>query len=298
MKKFVILGDSTCDLNGELRKKYDIDYAPMRFSIDGEDYEADLDYKRLTPHEFYDIMRGGKRIITAQVPAHTFEEKFTEYAKAGEDILYISCSSGLSASINSAKLVADEVMNAYPDCKIVCVDSLCSSMGQGLLCIIASNLRAEDKTIDEVAKFIEENRLKANQECTADKLSYLRQAGRVSAASAFFGGLLNIKPIIISDVKGRNAAIEKVKGRKNSIDKLVERTVKGYEQNPYFSDVCVVHADCPEDADILCEKLLEALPITRENIHIGFIGPIVGASAGPGTISTYFFGKEVTYSAD
>ena len=295
---FAILTDSTCDLNSDLRENYDIDYVPMHFAIDGQDYIADLDYKTLAPHDFYEVMRQGKRVFTAQVSAVDFKQKFTEYALKGVDVLYISCSGALSASINSARIVASEVMNNYPERKIVCVDSLVSGAGQGILCIIASKLRKKGLSVEDVAQFIEQNKLKANQEGTVEKLSYLRQAGRISGARAFFGGLLNVKPIIISDVNGKNVSIEKVKGRKTSLDKIVERTVVEFVKNDNYDDIFVMHADCAQDAETVKEKLIAEIGIEGEKIHIGYIGPIVGASVGPGTVAVYFLGKQVEYCAE
>ena len=150
----------------------------------------------------------------------------------------------------------------------------------------------EYKTIEEVAEWIEENKLKANQECTPEKLSYLKQAGRVSAASAFFGGLLNIKPIIISDAKGQNFAVEKVKGRKTSIDRLAERFSEEVEDLPY-QFISIAHADSIDDA-LELKAAVEKKMKTPLPIHVGHVGPIVGASCGPGTLAVYFYGKKVT----
>lgn len=296
MKKYVIVTDSCSDLNKELREKYDIDYIPMHFSLDGKDYRASLDWEDFSVSEFYDLMRNGKRFLTAQVNAEEYKKVFTEYAKEGYDILSISCSSALSASVKASVVASEQVKQEYSDVKIFCIDSLNSCMGLGILCIQASKMRANGKTIEEVSEWIENNKLKSNQECTVEKLSYLKQAGRVSAASAFFGGLLNIKPIIISDAKGQNHAVEKVKGRVTSIERLAERFKEEFEDVDY-QNVCVCHADNLEDAKLLKEAVEKKLekPI---DITIGYIGPIVGASAGPGTLAVYFFGKEVVTNKD
>ncbi len=292
MKKYVIVSDSCCDLTKEFREKYDIEYIPMHVSYDGNDMEANLDWEIKSFPEFYNMMRQGTRFITSQVNASQYKERFERYIENGYDILSISCSSALSASVKASEVAKQELLAKYPESKIVCIDSLNSCMGLGLLCIRASELRAEGKSIEETAEWIEKNRLTVNQECTVEKLTYLKQAGRVSAASAFFGGLLQIKPIIISDVHGNNAAVEKVKGRKTSIDRLVERFKAEYESVDY-QKVFVAHADCIEDANILKEAVQNACPDKDINIPIVPIGPIVGASAGPGTIAVYFYGKEV-----
>ena len=143
MSKYVIISDSTCDLNAELRKAYDIEYVQMNYVVDDKEYPADLDWGIHSVKEFYDLMRNGKRVRTTQVPRETYETAFTKTLEAGMDAVYISCSSALSGSIGLAKLVAQELSEKYPDNKIYCVDSLCSSLGQGSMVLAAAKLRAE-----------------------------------------------------------------------------------------------------------------------------------------------------------
>ncbi len=301
MKKFVILTDSCSDLPLELREKYDIDYIPMHFSCEGKEYIADLDYKEISVKDFYNLMRDGKRVITAQTTAPEYTEKFTKIVEDGFDILSISCSSALSASVKASYVARDSVLEAHPDAKIICIDSLMSCAGLAAICIKASKLRGEGESIEECAAWVEENKLKFNQEASVDKLTYLKQAGRVSAASAFFGGIFNVKPIIISDCMGRNAAIEKVKGRRVSMARIAERVADAY----YESDIplFISHADVPEEAELLREMVFDKLRergINPESLetYTTHIGPIVGASVGPGTIAAYFYGKAVTFDAE
>jgi DegV family protein with EDD domain len=155
-------------------------------------------------------------------------------------------------------------------------------------------MRANGATIEEAHKWIEENKLNIHQDCCVADLKYLKQAGRVSAGSAFFGGLFQVKPIIISDAKGQNFAIEKVKGRKQSIDRIVERMKADYRPDEAFPDVIVSHADCIEDAEYLKSQVIEKVGVKEEDITMNFIGPIIGATTGPGTMSLYFYGTEVT----
>ena len=291
MENFAIITDTCSDLDKELREAYGVDYVPMHYAVDGQDYVADLDWQHRAPKEFYDGMRQGKRYITAQVNANSFREKFESYLSAGKDVLYVACSSKLSASVNAASVVAEELKKTYPDRKIYCLDSLRSCPGQGLLVLRAAELRKEGKTIDETYDWLEENKLTAHTEVTVDKLIYLKQAGRVSAASAFFGGLLNIKPIIIADALGRNFAAEKIKSRKASIARLVERMAERFENVPY-QKVFISHADALEDAEILKAAVIEKFG--DMDIRIVYAGPIIGASTGPGMLSVNYFGKEET----
>ena len=295
MKKYVIVTDSCSDLNRELREKYDIDYIPMHVSCEGKDYEANLDWEVISIKEYFDLMRAGKRITTAQITANQYKEAFTKYLADGYDILSISCSSALSASVATSRTVAEELKAEYPDAKTFCVDSLSACAGLGILGIVASKMRAEGKTIEEVVAWLEENKLTANQESTAESLKYLKQAGRVSAAAAFFGGILQVKPIIISDATGMNFSIEKVKGRAKSITRLAERMKEEYEESPYQT-VIVEHADCPEGAEQLISEIKKLLPDVKIDYTINF-GPIISASVGPGTIGVFFVGKKVTVNA-
>lgn len=296
MKPFVIVTDSCGDMPKELRERFDVEYVPMHYAVDGKDYFASLDWEDLSFSDFYDLMRNGKRIITAQVKETTFVSAFEKWINEGKDILYLACSSALSASVGAAIRVKESLLAKYPDAKIECVDSLNSCSGLALLCIRASELRSEGKTIEEIANWVIENRKTVNQECTVDNLKYLRQAGRVSAASAFFGGLLSVKPIIISDVNGNNAAIEKVKGRKGSIDRIVERFKSRYRTLPY-QKIFIVHADCLDEALVLKERIYEVIPDKDVEFIVNYIGPTVGASVGPGTMGVYFFGEEVTFDS-
>lgn len=297
MKKFVIITDSCSDLTKEMREKYDVSYVPMHVVYDGEDHIADLDWGEVSPSDYYNIMREGKRITTAQVTADAYRTAFENAIKDGYDVLSISCSSALSASVTASYAVRDELMAKYPDAKIVCIDSLMACMGLGLLCATASEMRAEGKSIDEVAAWLEEHKLEMHQEATPEKLNYLKQAGRVSAASAFFGGLLNIKPIIISDAQGRNLAVEKVKGRQTSIARLAERMQAAFQKVDY-QKIYVVHADCEEGAAALKQEIVARMPELEKDIQTSWIGPIIGATVGPGTLAVYFFGDKVTDGAE
>lgn len=299
MRNFAIITDSCGDLNAENRKKYDVDYVPMRLLYEESkgktvDIPASLDWEYLSAKDFYDLMRKGTRVRTAQVPSSDYRAKFTECLEKGMDVLSISCSSALSASFEGSKVVAEELGAKYPDAKIICVDSLNSCLGLAILCMTASALRGEGKSIEEIAAYIEANKLKMNQFATVEDLTYLKRAGRVSAASAVFGGLLQVKPIIISDAIGQNVAIEKVKGRKNSIARILELTEKAFDPACPYKKIGVGHADAPEDAATLVKALSEKYPDVE--IVLDYIGPIVGASTGPGTLGVYCFGDEVTFA--
>ncbi len=292
MRKYVILTDTGCDLDKALREKYDIEYVSMHFSCEGKSYEIDLDWEMMPAKDFYNAMREGKRFISAQVNVEQYKAAFERFVQAGYDVLSISTSSEISASVKGSYVARDEVLKSHPEAKIICVDALRACYALGMLVIRASELRAEGKTIEETAAWINEYKLTVNMIGSVDKLTWLKQAGRVSAASAFFGGLLNIKPIIIADALGRNFACAKVKGRRNSFEKIVEMAKEAYEDVPY-QRVMICHADCVEEAEELKTLLFAALGKEVET-HIGYVGAGVGSAVGPGMIGLFFFGKEVT----
>lgn len=292
MRKFAIVTDSCSEFDKPLREKYGVDYIPMHINYEDKEHIACLDWSIISYKDFYDMLRNKIRVKTAQITALEYKNAFKKYLDEGYDILSLSCSSALSASVKASYVAREELLTDYPDAKIYCIDTVNACMGLGLLCISASQMREEGKTIDEVASWIEEKKKTVNQECTVESLQYLKQAGRVSAASAFFGGLLSVKPIIISDVHGQNTAVEKVKGRATSFNRLIERFKEEYEDVPY-QNIYVVHGDCPEDAEKLKGMIQEFLPGKEVNIHP--LGPIIGATTGPGTVAIYFYGKKVTF---
>ena len=296
MRDYVILSDYCCDLDADLRKKYGIEYIPMRIIFGDTDIPASLDWEKISPKEFYDMMRGGVRVRTAQINADEFKEAFSKYLDEGKDVMYIACSSALSNSYKSSLMAHDILAQERPGGKIVCIDSRNACLGLGMICMTASELRAEGKSIDETAQYIEAHKQEVNQFATVESLNYLKRAGRVSTTSAVFGGLLQVKPIIISDADGQNVAVEKVKGRKNSLVRLADLFKETYRSNPH-QRICIGHADAPEAAEELKTLVKERLPEEGVEVITAGIGRIFGATTGPGTLAVYCYGKEVTYRA-
>jgi DegV family protein with EDD domain len=289
MKDFVIFGDSTCDLSIDLRQQYNLEYIPMCYMIDEDTFPASLDWEHHSVKEFFDIIRDGKRIFTTQIPKELCAQKFTEAIESGKDVVYISCSSALSKSIDVARVVAQELKGTYPDAGIYCVDSLNSSMAQGAMLITASQLRAEGKSAEETAKHIEQTRLCYNLVGYCNTLAYLARSGRVKASKAFFGNLFGVKPIIISDRKGQNYGFKKAKGvpaaRSTVADTLIDIADGNYDT------LYIAHTDSLAEAEALRDEILSRAPF--KNVIFGNIGPIVGASVGPGMVASFCYGKEV-----
>ena len=293
MRKYVVLTDSGCDLEKDFRDQYKIDYLPMHIALDGVSYEADLDWNHHPAKEYYQIMRDGKRFTSSLVNFSQFTAAFEEYAKQGVDVLYVGTSSRISSSVIEAKKAADQFLKEHPDMKIYCVDSLRSCFALGMLVIRACELRDEGKPIEENYAWLEENKNTVNMVGTVDKLTWLRLAGRVSATKAFFGALFNVKPIIIADAIGQNFAVEKVKGRRNSLLRLAEKAKESFIDVPY-QRLFICHADCYDEAEELKNMVYEALGRNDLPVYIGWVGPGVGSAVGPGMIAVFCYGKKVT----
>lgn len=292
MNKVKVITDSCADMDKDLRGKYDVDYAKMSIMWDGVEKPASTDWDLYTVKELYDAMRGGTRITTVQVPPAEFERIFGMYLEQGYDVVYVSCSSALSGSYNTGTLVAKQMEEKYPGQKVVCVDPRNSCGGEAIVVIEAAKLALAGAGVDEVAAKATELADKSMQFCTVGELTYLKRAGRVKAASAFFGNLFGIKPILISNRDGNNEAVKKIKGRKNSLDAIVDMLKNSLTDEYPVSEqtVFVMHADCDADADYLAERVRTL--INPKDIHIGVVGPIIGASAGPDTVALYAFGDQ------
>lgn len=294
-RNFVIVVDSCSDLSAELRNKFNIEYVRMGLvknvgKANEEEVYASLDWEQYSNKELFDWLRGGMTLKTTQVSMEEYQRVFTKIVEEGNDVLYIACSSALSGSYNFSLMVKDEILEKHPEAKIVCVDSLCSCMGQGLMALDCAKMKEEGKTLEDCAAYLEENKLCYHQFATVETLDYLRKAGRVKAAAAFFGNIFGVKPMIISDAKGQNFAVKKVKGRRNSLVEVVnmakENLIDAENQTIY-----VVHADTLADAEFVKELLLKET--NAKEVIVTPMGPIIGVSTGPGTIGVYGKGKKV-----
>lgn len=288
-----IYTDSCSDLGGDIRAEYGIEYIKCATVRNGVETPADLDWPTYTPKELYDIMRGGERLTTTQIMRDEAVRLFTAEAQAGNDVVYIGCALPLSSSVNTAGVIARDLTAQYPNVHIYCINSINACLGEGLLAVYAATLRNEGKSAAEIAAAVEEKKKTVNQFVTVGSLDMLKKAGRVKGSAAFFGNLLGVKPIIISDKNGQNVPIKKVKGRKPSLDELVELT-KEAVIDPASQTVFIAHADCADDAEYLKEKLLAEVGF--KDAYVNFIGPIIGSSIGPGAIGVFSFGKVVEFA--
>ncbi len=296
MRKIKVITDSCADLSPDLLRKYDIDYARMSTVLDGKQSPAQLDWTEAEVKAFYNTMRDGKRITTAQVSIDEFMRIFTKYLDEGCDIIYIACSVKQSGSVNTGHVTAQKLLENYPGAKISCINSLNACMGEGILAIEAAKMAAEGLPFEEVESKIKGMLKQVNEYCAVHTLEYLRRAGRVKAAASFFGNLMGIKPIIIADANGDQTPVKKVKGRRKSLEEIVSMMAQTIV-NPQEQTLYLTHADCAkEEVDSLIELIHEKIPC--KDIHVGFIGPIIGASIGPEAIALHALGQPVTFTAE
>lgn len=293
MNKVKIITDSCSDLSGELLTKYDIDYAKMTTVCEDVQQEASLLWEYYSPKELYDKIRNGIRVTTTQVPPEEFTRIFDLYIN-DYDIVYIGCSTKQSGSVNTAAVIAKQYKEKYPDSSIYCIDSLNASIGEGMLAIKAAEMRDEGKSAKEIFDSVSAMRNNVREFITVHTLEYLRRCGRVKATAAFFGNLMGVKPILISDANGAQTPVKKVKGRKNSfaeiVDLMKENITDSEDQTIYL-----VHADCdPAEIEALKNETLSK--IKCKDVLPLYIGPIIGASVGPDAIGLFAFGTEVTYA--
>ncbi|MGM9650503.1 MAG: DegV family protein [Faecousia sp.] len=296
MRKVKVITDSCGDLSARQLEQYGIDYVKMSTVKDGVESPALLTWSDAQAHELYETIRGGKRITTAQVSVEEFHRVFTRYLDQGYDIVYIACSSKQSGSVNTGHVTARKLLESYPDAQISCIDSLNATIGEGMLAMEAAKMAADGKGAEEITAHILSIRKNVREYATVHTLEHLKKAGRVSASSAFFGNLMGVKPILVADANGAQAAFKKVKGRQNSLQEIVS-LLKENIKDPENQTVYVAHADCPaEEVNQVVALIREQIPC--KDISVGLIGPIVGASVGPDTIGVWGFGDKVTFAAD
>lgn len=254
MREFKIVTDNTSDLPESYIKENDLTCMWLSYTLEGTVYQSD---NCLPYPEFYQKMREGSMPTTSQVNPQSAKEVLEEIVKAGYDVLHIAFSSGLSGTCNSVRIAAEELREEYPEARIVVVDSLCASLGEGLLVHKAVQMKKAGKSLEETAAWLEENKLHLCHVFTVDDLNHLYRGGRVSRTAAFLGTLINIKPMLHVDNEGKLIPLSKVRGRKKSIHALVdmmEARMKSFrDQNDI---VFISHGDCREEAEFL-KNLIE-----------------------------------------
>lgn len=288
-KEYVIMTDSSCDLSQELADQLGLEVLPLEVMADGKNYRNWLDGREIGFKEFYKLAREGKELKTSAVNTAAFEEKMEELLKEDRDILYIGFSTGLSTTYNSGEAAARELREKYPDRKIYTVDTLAASLGQGMIIYYAAKKKEAGATIEEVRDFVENEKLHMCHWFTVDDLNYLKRGGRISAATAAVGTMLSIKPVMHMDNEGHLVAVGKARGRKAALCQLLDtmgELGEGLEGQTTF----ICHSDCMDDAQYVASQMKERFGVAQVNIN--WIGPVIGAHTGPGTIGIFFWGRE------
>ncbi len=289
MSNYVIITDSTTDLPNSFCVDNNVEVISLKYYINEKEYVNYLDERDMTFKAFYDEMRNNANVKTAQINVDEVMNCYKVYLEKGLDIFGIAFSSGLSGTFNSVRLAAEELRIMYPKRKIMIIDSLCASMGEGLYVYYAVKNKNENMSIEENYNKLLDIRMNLCHLFTVDDLSALVKGGRVSKVSGFAAGLLKIKPVLHVDNEGHLIPIDKKIGRKNSlralVDKMMVKINKSEKQTIFIS-----HADCIDDAKYVMELIKENVEVEVE--LISYIGPVIGAHAGPGTVALFFLGNE------
>ena len=286
MRDYIIITDSSADLTPEMSAELGLSMVQLEVLVEGEKTAANnaVDIKRI-----YAQLRDKKNATTSAVNIDTFLELFESLLQKDVDLLYLGFSSGLSSTFSSGAVALQELAEKYPDRKLYAVDTLCASMGQGLLVYYAAQMKDAGADIDTVRDWVEANKLQLSHWFTVDDLFFLKRGGRVSAATAVVGSLLSIKPVMHVDNAGKLINVAKVRGRKAAVDALFDKMkstmIEGKNDVAFIS-----HGDCIEDAEYLANRIRTELGI--EHIEINFVGPVIGAHSGPGTIALFFIATE------
>ena len=286
MKKYVIFTDSCCDLSKEMYEELGVRVLQLDVVLEGE---APTPNDQLDIKEVYGKLRAKKSASTSAINMERFYKTFEDALQEGLDVLYLGFSSGLSATYQASRIAVEELREKYPHRTLYAVDTLCASMGQGLLVYLAANMQKKGADIEAVKDYVENNKLHLCHWFTVDDLFFLKRGGRVSAATAVVGTLLSIKPVLHVDNAGKLINVAKARGRKASIDMMFEK-MKATAIAGKNDVVFISHGDCIEDAEYLADRVRNELGIKEVVIH--YIGPVIGSHSGPGTLALFFLGTE------
>ena len=286
MRDYIITVNSTVDTGKEWLKERNVPVIPLKYTIDGQEY---TDMYGLSDKEFFQKLREGKMSVTSQINPEEAKEMLEPYVKEGKDVLHLAFSSALSGTCNSMKIAAEELQEEYPEAKVIVVDTLCACMGEAMLLYYALKQKEAGKTIEEVAQWVEENKLHVCHNVTVDDLFHLHRGGRVSKTAAVLGTMGKVKPISHMDDNGALQVIGKERGRKKSLHKIVDMAVersKGWDNEI----IMITHGDCLEDAEYVAKLVREKMGV--ENVFIHNIGTVIGSHTGPGVVATFCMGNK------
>lgn len=292
MSNYVLSCCSTADLSKEHMDRREIHYVCFHYELDGKQYADDLG-QSIAFEDFYRAMTDGAETKTSQVNAEEYEEYFETFLEEGRDILHVTLSSGISGSVNSAMIAKQNLEEKYPDRKIYVVDSLGASSGYGLIMDTLADLRDEGKSIEEVHEWIEANKLRLHHWFFSTDLTFYVKGGRVSKASGFIGGILDICPLLNMDNLGRLIPRFKIRTKKKVIQAIVDKMIENAQDGTDYSGKCYIsQSACYEDARAVADLVEQNFPKLKEPVSINWVGTTIGSHTGPGTVALFFWGKE------
>lgn len=289
MSEYVLITDSSADLSQEMVQELGVTVLPLSFTIQGKIYRNYPDNREMDLPLFYDMLRAGELATTSAVNVAEYTQAMEPILQEGKDVLILAFSSGLSNTYQASVLAAGELREKYPDRKIYTVDTLCASLGQGLLVYLAAQEQRKGKSIEEVRDWAEETKLHLCHQFTVDDLHFLKRGGRISATTAVVGSMLQIKPVLHVDNEGHLINIGKARGRQASLKALVDKMEKTVTEEGRKT-VFISHGDCRKDAVTVADMVRERFG--TQDIRINFVGPVIGAHSGPGTLALFYLGTE------
>ena len=289
MSEYVLITDSSADLSQEMVQELGVTVLPLSFTIQGKTYRNYPDNREMDLPLFYDMLRAGELATTSAVNVAEYTQAVEPILQEGKDVLILAFSAGLSSTYQASVLAAGELREKYPDRKIYTVDTLCDSLGQGLLVYLAAQEQRKGKSIEEVRDWAEETKLHLCHQFTVDDLHFLKRGGRISATTAVVGSMLQIKPVLHVDNEGHLINIGKARGRQASLKALVDKMEKTVTEEGRKT-VFISHGDCRKDAVTVADMVRERFG--TQDIRINFVGPVIGAHSGPGTLALFYLGTE------
>lgn len=289
MADYVIMTDSCCDLPAKLADEMELCVLPLSVYIEDKQYYNYLDGREISFKDIFAKLRTKCPAKTSAVNMEAFHDPMKAILESGRDVLYLGFSSGLSGTYNAGAAAAQEMAFKYPDRKVLAVDTLCASLGQGLILYLAWQKKQAGMDIDALYQWVLDNRLKVCHFFTIEDLMFLKRGGRISGATAVVGSILAIKPIMHVDDEGHLIKIGTARGRKASLKALADAAEK-HGVNLQDQTIFISHGDCEDDANFLADIMRKRFNV--KDVLINYIGPVIGAHAGPGTVAMFFMGSE------
>lgn len=286
---FSLFTDSSANLTDELIEQYSVSIISLNYTLDGKEYKSYVKGVKHNGKAFFERLRQKAEAATSLANTSLFIDTFLPELKKGKDIIYIGLSSGVSGTLKAAEIAAEDLRTEYPERNIIIIDSLTGGMAQGLLVCKAGKCRNNGMSAEETAKIIEKIKFKANIYFTVDDMFHLKRGGRVSGTTAVVGTVLNIKPIMAPDQNGKITLREKIRGRKNAIERMAQLFLSRSAIGKH-GIVGINHGDCAEDAEFLAELIRKSGRV--KNVIVNFLDPVLGIHAGPGALTIAFWGNE------